>query len=297
MNHNLDLKSLIVIAVLTSSLTACSSARKNEAAEIPPTAEQNEVSTQNTNSPEQTNKAQMSNDDFQIELRKIKDLAEHSQAALQEPVETTTEEAQQVITPIIHKDGVAPDVALRWLRNGNTRFLKGFLRADGQSKKDIQNLAQAQRPHSIILAGSDSRVPPEIVFDQKLGEIFTLRSLGPNLDQNAIASIEFAIEQLGVRNVVILGHSPCETVTAANNDKSEHSPALRQLFSEIRSRTQQRESLAEGQQPELCSINTKGIVADLQKRSKTIQQHVNSSHVKISTALYNIQSGQVDFIE
>lgn len=103
--------------------------------------------------------------------------------------------------------GVEPMQAMKWLQNGNKRYLKGFLRKDGQTKSDIQRLNSGQKPHTIIISCSDSRVPPEIVFDQRLGEIFVIRTAGETLGANALGSIEYAVEHLGTRLILVLGHT------------------------------------------------------------------------------------------
>ena len=100
-----------------------------------------------------------------------------------------------------------PQSALKELKAGNQRYLKGDVRKDGQSKDDIARLSKGQAPNSIVLSCSDSRVPPETVFDQKLGEMFTVRSAGETLSPQAIGSIEYAIEKLGTHLVVVLGHT------------------------------------------------------------------------------------------
>lgn len=102
--------------------------------------------------------------------------------------------------------GAEAQEALKWLKNGNLRFVKQQMRRDGQSKKDVARVAKAQKPHAIVMGCSDSRIPPEIVFDQKLGEIFVIRST--TMDQSAIAAAEQAANQFGVKLLIILGHTP-----------------------------------------------------------------------------------------
>jgi carbonic anhydrase len=100
--------------------------------------------------------------------------------------------------------GIDPDKALGWLSNGNKRFLRGALRADGQKKKDIQRLAKSQKPHAIVFSSSDSRLPPEIIFDEKLGEIYVVRNLALTVDPSVINSIDYAVGELGTRLIVVL---------------------------------------------------------------------------------------------
>ena len=116
-----------------------------------------------------------------------------------------------------HKPSVAPDTALKWLMNGNNRFVKTQLRMkEGQKPADIKRLSSGQQPHAIVLSCSDSRVPPELVFDQKLGEIFVVRTAGEALGDNAVGSIEYAVEHLGSRLIVVMGHTSCGAVKAAH---------------------------------------------------------------------------------
>lgn len=102
---------------------------------------------------------------------------------------------------------IPAEKALGWLKNGNTRFVKGFFRKDGASAKDRKRLAAVESPHSVIVASSDSRVPPEIVFDQKLGEIFVVRNAVAATDLGLTSSVEYAVLDLGSNLVVVLGNS------------------------------------------------------------------------------------------
>lgn len=196
--------------------------------------------------------------------------------------------------------GIDPETSLRWLKNGNTRFTKGFLRKDGQSKKDIQRLVNLHRPHSVVLASSDGRVPPEIVFDQKLGEIFTIRTLGPSLSPEVVASIEYAMIHLGARNVVVLGHSSCGGAKLAYVTMQGHdagSENLKELAADIQPRIQ---PLVEGKAPskdflQECWANTKGVAEDLKSRSNLIRDAVQGQTIKISSALYDLETGRVEF--
>jgi carbonic anhydrase len=156
-------------------------------------------------------------------------------------------------------NGIPAEKALGWLKNGNIRYLKGNLRKDGQSKKDIARLAGAQNPHSVILTCSDSRVVPEIIFDQKLGEIFVIRTLDHSASPATIASIEYALVRLGVQNLVVMG-STSSKVT---------------------------EDLA-------CS-NSAPIVEALIAKSPVIAELIHSGHTQMVQAQYHLDSGKVDF--
>lgn len=195
--------------------------------------------------------------------------------------------------------GIEPEKALKWLKNGNLRFTKGNLRNDGQSKKDIEKLVVGQKPHSIILSCSDSRVPPELVFDQKLGEIFVVRTAGETIDPTSIASIEYAVEHLGSRNIIVLGHTQCGAVKAAlatQNGQDAGSANLNKLVADIHPRIKNysEKSHSEGYAKESWA-NAKGVASDLLGRSEILASKVKSGELKITAALYNLNTGIVDF--
>lgn len=186
------------------------------------------------------------------------------------------------------------------LKKGNERFISGKVRNDGQAKTDISRLASGQNPQSIVLSCSDSRVPPEAVFDQKLGEIFTVRSAGETLSPQSIGSIEYAIENLGSKLVVILGHTNCGAVKAAIetiDGKSAGSNNLDQLVADIHPRLKTKfdaKKLSSDLRQESW-LNAKGVAQDLMKRSIIIEKAVKSGKVEIKTAIYDLKTGIVDF--
>lgn len=196
-------------------------------------------------------------------------------------------------------EGVAPEVSLRWLRNGNIRFAKRRLRSDGQSMADVKKLANGQKPHAIILSCSDSRVPPEIIFDQKLGEIFVIRTAGEAVDDNVVASIEYAVMHLGSRVLVVMGHSSCGAVNAALqtlDGADVGSPALNNLVKSIHPHLQSFKDAkpSPGLEKEVWA-NTKGVASDLLGRSNILAEKVKAGDLKMVTALYDLASGQVEF--
>jgi carbonic anhydrase len=110
---------------------------------------------------------------------------------------------------------VPPDEALTRLKAGNERFVSN---KDSTSKPVAARraeTAQGQNPFAIIVACADSRTGPETVFDQNLGNLFVIRTAGNLVDDYGLGSIEYAVEHLGVRLIVVLGHERCGAVTAA----------------------------------------------------------------------------------
>ncbi len=192
-----------------------------------------------------------------------------------------------------------PAQALQWLKNGNTRFKKSRFRNDGAAIKDVVRLTKGQAPHSIVLSCSDSRVPPEVIFDQKLGEIFTVRTAGQVIEPSAIASMEYAVEHLGTRNLVVMGHTNCGAVKAAFgtlDGTDAGSDNLNKLVHDIHPRIEK----FKGAQPSAHFekegwANVQGIIQDISLRSKILGAKIKSGEIKIQPALYHLDTGIVEF--
>ena len=207
---------------------------------------------------------------------------------------------KEVVVQSVSPSGdVTSETSLRWLQNGNTRYLKKTTRADGKSALDRKRLLKGQSPHAIILSCSDSRVPPEVVFDQALGEVYVVRVAGEALDSAVIASLEHAVQSLGPKLLVVMGHSRCDAVEAALNSKegeSSWSPEFDKLLSDIRPRlkTVQKEAPTETLEVE-SAVNADGVARDLVRRSDLIRKKVEAGELTIKTALYRMDSGKVTF--
>lgn len=116
---------------------------------------------------------------------------------------------------LFHQDPVKSAEALNRLTAGNTRFVAGKSTQDRTDIKLRAELAKGQQPFAVIIGCADSRVAPEIVFDQNLGDLFVVRTAGNLVDEFAFASTEYAVQYLGARLIVVLGHERCGAVDAA----------------------------------------------------------------------------------
>lgn len=121
--------------------------------------------------------------------------------------------------------GVTPDAALRRLKEGNARFVKGRLKHPNGAPARRTAVAAHQSPFAVILSCSDSRVPPELVFDQGLGDLFVVRTAGQVVAELELGSIEYAVEHLGASLVLVLGHERCGAVKATV--ESLHPPPVK----------------------------------------------------------------------
>jgi carbonic anhydrase len=110
---------------------------------------------------------------------------------------------------------VSADEALNRLKAGNERFANNKVSAGKPVAARRAETAQTQHPFAIIVGCADSRTAPEIIFDQTIGDLFVIRTAGNLVDDYALGSIEYAVEHLGTRLIVVLGHERCGAVTAA----------------------------------------------------------------------------------
>jgi carbonic anhydrase len=110
---------------------------------------------------------------------------------------------------------LSADAALVKLKEGNARFSSSSVSEGKPTAAKRAETAQAQRPFAIVVACADSRTAPEFVFDQNIGDLFVIRTAGNLVDDHGLGSIEYAVEHLGARLIVVLGHERCGAVTAA----------------------------------------------------------------------------------
>src|SRR5438552_18099724 len=110
---------------------------------------------------------------------------------------------------------VASAEAISRLKEGNGRYTSGTTQHPGQTAERRTELANTQHPFATIVSCSDSRVPPEIVFDQGLGDLFIVRVAGNVINDEGLGSIEYSVDHLGTRLILVLGHQSCGAVKAA----------------------------------------------------------------------------------
>jgi len=187
----------------------------------------------------------------------------------------------------------SPDVAvtdakqaLTYLKEGNQRFVGDNLMTRNTNKADIQLTAGGQKPFAAILTCADSRVSPEIYFDQKIGDIFVVRNAGNYADQEALGSIEFATKHLGANLVVVVGHSSCGAVFTSYDKVTGLSENLQFVLDNIRKNIENSPS-----KEEAVSANVRAQVETL-KANPVIME----TGATVVGAEYDIASGNVKWL-
>jgi len=178
-----------------------------------------------------------------------------------------------------------PNVALQMLKDGNERYLKGKLTEKNDYKEERDALDNEQDPFAVILTCSDSRVAPEIFFDQKLGDLFVIRNAGNVADTEGLGSIEYAIEHLKTKLVVVCGHRHCGAVTAAYSG-GNFSPNVKRIVDLITPAVKKG-----GDLDKVIHNNVEVMVEKV--KSDVIIKHLG---VKVIGAYYDIHSGAVEWL-
>ena len=195
--------------------------------------------------------------------------------------------------------GITPEEAWQKLVDGNKRYLENKMNACGESSTVTrETLAKGQKPYAIILSCSDSRVPPEIIFDKGLGEIFVARVAGNVADPVVLGSIEYAAEHLGSPLIMVLGHERCGAVTAAVGAKGKPEGNIGAILRLIQPAVKQAKKEAAGKAKEelvetAIDDNVKLVAANLTKQSKILKEMAEAGKVKIVGAKYDLDDGKV----
>lgn len=195
---------------------------------------------------------------------------------------------------------VPADEALRRLIAGNERFVSGQVSFSGLRKESLLDLAASQRPFATILGCSDSRVPPELIFDAGLGDLFVIRVAGNVFSPEIAASLQYAGRHLGSELFVVLGHEGCGAVSAAlqtrDQDELHHSriqllvekisPALPRFDPQVSSATR----LAQAVEANV-RWTARQILETPEGRAR-----LGEGRLKLAGAIYEIESGRVRFL-
>ncbi len=188
------------------------------------------------------------------------------------------------------------DKTLKLLKEGNRRFVAGEMIHPDQTVDRRREVAKGQQPFAIIFGCVDSRVPPEIVFDRGLGDLFVIRTAGHVLDSASLNSIEFGAHELGIPLVMVLGHQRCGAVTAtieAVENRTKPHGAVTALMKAIKPAVQKVKSQPGDLLDNAVKANVELTVRRL-RASKILAGFIGKEKVRIVGARYDLATGKVD---
>jgi carbonic anhydrase len=191
----------------------------------------------------------------------------------------------------------SPDAVLQELQNGNARFAAGKPSHPNGSAARRKKLVEGQNPKAVILGCADSRVPPELVFDEGLGDLFVVRVAGNVAGPVDVGSVEYAAEHLGVPVVVVLGHHSCGAVKATVDTGGKAEGNIGAIVGEIAPSVEQAKAAPGkgGVVHDAVHLNATRVASTLTERSPVLAELVKEGKLKIVSAVYDLDSGKVEF--
>tara|TARA_B100001248_G_C27399364_1_gene468709 strand:- start:1201 stop:1911 length:711 start_codon:yes stop_codon:yes gene_type:complete len=194
---------------------------------------------------------------------------------------------------------LTPDRALELLKEGNERFVNNDMTVRNHNSQ-VRKAVSGQYPKAIVLSCVDSRVPVEDVFDRGIGDVFVARVAGNFVNEDILGSMEFATKVAGSKLIVVMGHEHCGAVKAAvDGVKLGNITSLVNSIKPAVRMTSSFEGEKSSKNPEyvsaVCKNNVKNTISQIRKRSKIIRDLEKGGDIKIVGAMYDMDTGRVDF--
>ena len=195
-----------------------------------------------------------------------------------------------------NNDNLSAEKAIKKLTQGNERFVKLKEKHPDSNKKRRHEMLNGQHPFVVILSCSDSRVPPELIFDQGLGDIFEIRNAGNVLDEHVIGSIEYAVMHCGVKLIVIMGHQDCGAIAATLSGKSE-TKYIKSLEDSIQPAVEDcKKQGVEVNSDNVVKAHVMQDIEELMAQDSDLVKYMKENKVQIIPAYYHLDTGKVDFL-
>lgn len=203
---------------------------------------------------------------------------------------THSKETQQRLTP---------DLAIQFLKEGNERFMRN-LKANRNLLQQVNETSEGQYPFATILSCIDSRTSSELIFDQGLGDIFSIRIAGNILNEDILGSMEFATKVVGTKVIVVLGHTKCGAVVGACNHVEmgnlttllkKIQPAIDAEKATTSNRTGENAAFVNN----VTDLNVRLTIERIRKESPIIADLEREGKIKIIGGVYEVKNGEVKF--
>lgn len=187
-----------------------------------------------------------------------------------------------------------PDEAFQRLKQGNHRFATEKLLHPDRTQERRLSLTDGQSPYAVIVTCSDSRVIPEIIFDEGLGDLFVIRVAGNIVGSTELESVIYAVDHLNPSIIVVMGHESCGAVDAVVQNHDQDIPAIAQLIQpSVEMARDMKGSDLLKKSVELNAMNMRSLLMNV----KTIGEKVHAESLAVHGAYYNLQTGVVDFLD
>jgi carbonic anhydrase len=185
-------------------------------------------------------------------------------------------------------------IAINSYENAGVTFL-GMTAAEAAKRR--AELTKSQHPFATIVSCSDSRVPPEIVFDQGLGDLFVLRVAGNVINDESLGSIEYSVDVVAVRLIVVLGHQHCGAVKAARETIAAKGTAPGHIQSLVTAIQPAVETTAKGDLEATIKANVDHVAQALRSSTPILKAKVDSGELRVVGGYYSLDTGSVTFLD
>lgn len=199
------------------------------------------------------------------------------------------------------QEAITPAKAIEMLKAGNARFVAGEMH-DRELMTQVAGTANGQHPYAVVLGCIDSRVPPELVFDQGIGDIFTPRIAGNFVNTDLLGSMEFATHVAGAKLVVVLGHTSCGAVKGAcdNVELGNLTPMLENLMPAVHAVDDvigERNSSNARFVDDVAHMNVKMTIENILEQSPVMKTLVDEGELMVVGAMHDVKTGKVSFMD
>lgn len=206
---------------------------------------------------------------------------------------TQTKEIQQHLTP---------EIALQILKAGNARFMKN-LKINRNLLQQLNETYDGQYPFAVVLSCIDSRASSELIFDQGLGDLFSIRIAGNILNDDIIGSMEFACKVSGAKIIVVVGHTRCGAIKGACDDVqlgklTDLLAKIKPVVEKVRDpEATDQNSKNEEFLDKVAEANVFNVIEEIKSRSEILREMLEQKQIGIVGAMYDLHTGHIDFYE
>lgn len=196
----------------------------------------------------------------------------------------------------VTQENLTPQLAHEILVEGNERFVQN-VKAQRNLKEQVLETSSGQYPFAVILSCIDSRVPAELVFDQGIGDVFSVRVAGNIVNEDILGSMEYACKVAGSKIVVVMGHTKCGAVTAACNhvELGNITPLLNKIQPAVKAVEANISEMDNDSIEQVSVLNVEYSIDRIRKESKILADLEHEGSIEIVGAMYDVATGKVKF--
>jgi carbonic anhydrase len=192
---------------------------------------------------------------------------------------------------------MTPEKALTLLKEGNQRFIEGR-KADRKLMDQMVRTSEGQFPFAVVLGCVDSRVPPELIFDLGIGDIFSIRIAGNFVNEDILGSMEFATKVVGSKYILVLGHTSCGAIQGAHDEVElgHLTGLLEKLKPAVKAVKKSAGQATKVDVDQIAEENVRMTIEQIKQQSPILKQMLDNGEIGISGAMYDVATGKVTFL-